>query len=92
MQDALADSIQPCRRLQIRNQQNELVAALAADGVGITNAGLQARDQLLQHRITGGVAECVINDFEMVEIEKQQGDAAATPVGHCFGLQKPIAQ
>ena len=55
-----------------RQQDRELVAAEAGDGVAVADAVLQAPGELDQQQIADVVAERVVDLLEAVEIEQQQ--------------------
>ena len=68
----------------------KLVPALAADGVGVTDTVAQALRDLLQHLITHGVAQGVIDGLEMIQIQVQQRHLVARVLGPCHRQLKAI--
>ena len=54
-------------------QQRELVAAEARDGVGAAHAGAQALGRLHEHAVAGLVAEVVVDALEVVEVDEHHG-------------------
>ena len=56
-------------------RQRELVATEARGGVGAAQACANARRDLDEQRITGGVAERVVDAFEIVDVEEDDRDA-----------------
>ncbi len=57
---------------QPHQQQHELVAALAADGVVLAHPRAQPTRDLLQHAVANRMAEGVVDRLEPVEVEVQQ--------------------
>ena len=53
--------------------QEELVAAQTRDQVAVAGSVAQAVRYLLQHRVTGGMAERVVDRLEVVQVQQQQG-------------------
>ena len=54
-------------------QHRELVAAETRDGVVDTHGGAQARTDLDEHLVPGGMSERVVDLLESVEVEEQHG-------------------
>ena len=77
---------------QPREQYHELVAAQARHRVIDPHARFQARGNHLQDRVTDGVPQGVVDVFEMVEVEEQQGAAPATLVQQAQLLAEPVHQ
>ena len=75
------------RRIELRcnigEQNHELVAALPADGVGLTHRTHPRSGNRFQYEIAGSVTECVIDLLEIIQIEKQ--DRQPRPVPTCEG-------
>jgi hypothetical protein len=66
--------------------QHELVAADAADGVALAQHRAQPLAHALQQLVAGRVAERVVDELEVVEVHEHHGDvraasAASTPPG-----------
>ena len=45
-----------------------------------------------QHRVTGGVAEPVVDRLEAVEVDEQQRDAGAAPARHLQRVLDPVEE
>ena len=60
-----------------RQQDAELVAAEAADGVGVAHRLLEQPGNLAQHAVAGGVATLVVHRLEAVEVEVAEHAAVA---------------
>ena len=79
-------------------EQDELVAAQAGDGVAVAHARLQALGDLLQQPVAQAVAQGVVDDLEAIEVEEQDGQPrrAAVRLGHRDGEavveQQPVGQ
>ena len=58
-------------------QHGELVAAEAGDHVAVADGAAQPLRDLDQQAVAGLVAEAVVDDLEVVEVEEQHGDALA---------------
>ena len=58
-------------------QDGELVAAEAGDGVGRPHGRLEPGGDLLQHEVAGGVTEAVVDRLEVVEVDEDD----ARPTG-----------
>ena len=68
-------------RLDFRQQHDEFVAPLAADGIGAAReARLQARGGRLQQLVADSMAERIVDVFEVVEVEIHQRDSLAMPL------------
>lgn len=63
-------------RRRFFQDQRELVPAQAGNGIFLTQALLETVCSCLQHRIPKGVAICVVNRFEVVEIQHQKSKSA----------------
>ena len=75
-----------------RQQHQELVAADAADHVGLAHECAQALAQRLQQQVAGGVTMGVVDHLEMVEIDEQQGHRVAVAAGLRGGEREQFAQ
>jgi hypothetical protein len=62
--------------LDVLQQQRELVTAEAGRRVTGADARGQALADLDQHLVAGGVAEAVVDDLEVVEVQEDHGHAA----------------
>ncbi len=85
LRDALGGHAGPRRRRSSApaavHQQQELVAALAREDVAAADELGDAARRLAQHLVTGGVAERVVDELEVVEIEVEEGDGLARAAG-----------
>src|SRR5215207_11333095 len=75
--DPLGEHLGPLRLLRSDLNDGELVAAEPGDGVLIGEASCDAGGDGLQERVPHRVAERVIDGFELVEIETQDGERCA---------------
>ena len=84
--------------LQIAEQDEELVAALPGDQVGVTRAQAQPVAELREQQIAGVVSERVVHQLEVVEIEVQHAYAQVVAPGAGDGAlehlleQDPVGQ
>ncbi len=80
------------------DEHDELVAAHPADGVGVSQGGLQAGGDRGEEPVAGLVAQGVVDVFELVEIDVQGGaeGARATVAGQelfdAVHDQRPVGQ
>ena len=63
--------------VEIGEEHQELVAALASEHVGVAEHAAQAGRDRRQELVPGGVAELVVDGLEVVEVDEQQRDRAA---------------
>lgn len=56
--------------------EGELVAAEAGEGVGLAEAGLEAAGDLAEEDVACAVTEAVVDELETVEVDVEEGDAA----------------
>ena len=77
---------------------DELVAAKAAQGVGLAQAVLEPAGDLDQHLVAKQVPERVVDAFEAVQVEEQHGKAQTTAlrqpdrVPYAFGQGQAVGQ
>ena len=64
-----------------RHQDDELVAAVAGHHVGAAHVLLQHAPDALQHRVALQVAEVVVDELELVEVEQRQRKRARNAGG-----------
>ena len=82
----------------VLEQNGELVAAQAGDGVLGAHAASNARGHLGQQGVALLVAQAVVDDFEVVDVQEQHADRAEVAVGvsqslfESVGEQGPIGQ
>ena len=79
--DAPAESLRVYGIGDVRQQDDELVAAEPGDAVAFAQDACQARADLLQQQVTVVMAERVVDLLEAVEVEQQERDPAPGPVG-----------
>lgn len=58
------------------DQDDELIAAEAGDGVLVAQDAAQAAGNITQDGVAGPVAELVVDRFEVVEVDEQDGETA----------------
>ena len=63
--------------MKVRQDDRELVAAVARDRIRLPNAALQALRNLEQQRVGDAVSERVVDGLEAIEIDEQNGHVAA---------------
>ncbi len=91
----LAQLLNPKRSLQ---QQGELIAAQARQGVAVITQLQKALGNQLQQLVTGIVAQAVVDAFEPVQVDKQQRQLAVLTTGtrhrrvQALGQQQAIGQ
>ncbi len=69
-------------------QQRELVAAEARQRVLLARRGLQARGDVLEQQVAGGMAERVVDVLEAVEVEEEERHV---PAGAAARTRSPAA-
>ena len=74
------------------HHDGELVAAQPSDGVGTADHAQQARGRCLEDAVTGGVAERVVDDLEVVQVQEQHRHAAALPPGAHHRTRQALGQ
>jgi hypothetical protein len=74
------------------HQDSELVAPEAGDGVAGTDALAQTVSDLDQQVVTRGVAETVVDLFEAVRVEEQDGDRRAVRCPPGEGMLDPVLE
>ena len=72
---------QPRVAVEVRQQDQELVAALAREQVGRAHDAAQAHRDPPQQLVAGRVAEAVVDGLEVVEVDVQQRDRMAAAPG-----------
>ena len=70
-------------RISVGQQDGELVAAEAGDGVAVAKGRLHALRDRLQQLVADVVPERVVDELEAVEIEEEHGQA-------CFLRAAPV--
>ena len=77
---------------QILDQDGELIAAQAPDGVLAAQAPFEALADLLQELVAGRVAERVVDVLEVVEVDEEQRQQPFVPARALHGLGQPVAE
>ena len=86
------------RRLHLRHQDGELIAAEPRRGIALTQDALDAGGDILQQPVADGVTERVVDQLEVVEVDAQRADETAGAaalhqrVGHALPEQHAIGQ
>ena len=75
--DLFGDQPGVFRLIDFRQQDQELVAAVAADRIRLAHAGRQAARHRAQHLVADGVAERVVDVLEPIAIEEQHREPPA---------------
>jgi len=73
--------------LDLRQKDDEFVAALAADRVGEADAGKQPAGGGLQDLVAGRVPEGVVDGLEMIQVQEEQADLLAMVMAHGGGMR-----
>ena len=73
-------------------QDAELVAAEAGQGVGLAQDALDAGGDLLQQEIAVVVAQGVVDGLEAVQVDHEQGQQAVLALGAVDGLAQAVLQ
>ena len=76
----------PRREPVVLDQDHELVAAQASDGVALSHRVLQPVAHGLEELVADGVAEGVVHILEVVEIDDEHGRYRAAATGACEQL------
>ncbi|MPN02000.1 hypothetical protein SDC9_149213 [bioreactor metagenome] len=76
----------------IQHQHNELITADPGNGIGLTEAELQALGDHPQQIIPHRMSQRIIDNLETIHIQKQQGKAGVHPVGKGAGLLQAVGQ
>ncbi len=78
--DELADLLGELHRvvvIDLGQHDRELLAAVAREDVFAPDASLDHRGEVLEHVVTGEVAEAVVDAFEAIDVEHDQRQVAA---------------
>ena len=67
--------------IEVGEQHQELVAALTRHQVGLPRARAQTVGELGQQQVAGVVAERVVHELEVVEVEEDHRDGGAVALG-----------
>jgi hypothetical protein len=73
-QELLADILGVLVGAKVGKENDELVSAHAADGVGFADAGFEALGDLAEDSVSCRVAERVVHSLEVVEIDHHDGE------------------
>jgi hypothetical protein len=91
LDEAPGDLLAVRRRLDVLEQDGELVATQPGSGVALAQHGADALGRLAQQRVAGRVPERVVDGLEVVEVEEQHAVAAGAP-GARHGVAEPVAE
>ena len=69
--DFLGNSLEIGFRFDLADQSNEFIASYTAQRIGIANGMFNAFGDVLQIFIAGRMAQCVIDAFEVVEVNEK---------------------
>ncbi len=79
-------------RVDVREDQDELVPALARHGIFLAQCRLQALRHLYQQAVADAVAERVVDALEMVEVEEHHRQVLAVALRQAQGKVEVILQ
>jgi hypothetical protein len=85
-------SLSLCEAADLRQHDHELIAAIAASRVTAADAERQARRHLLQDLVPRGMAACVVDALESVEVEQQHAHGFALAFGLQHRLPEPVEE
>jgi hypothetical protein len=77
---------------KVGQEDDELVSAHAADGVGLAHAGFQAFGDLTEDDVSGLVAQRIVYSFEVVEVDHHDGEVVLGASGALDGNFEAVAQ
>ena len=86
------DVVDHAELVHFRQHDDELVAAVAACGVGVTRGGEEPGRHQAQHAVADVVAEAVVDALEIVEVEQDQRYRAVVARGLRQRLAETILQ
>ena len=78
--------------LEVRQQDHELVAALARNEVGVTHALAQPVGELGEQQVARVVPQGVVHELEVVEVEEHDPDAGVVAAGPRDGLVEHLLE
>jgi hypothetical protein len=78
--------------MSLGEQDDEFIAALAADGIGSADARQEPLRNGLQQLVTNGVAEGIVDVFEAVEIREEYGEIFFLAAGQRNGLGDAVVE
>ena len=73
-------------------QDQEFVAALAADRVAAAHAGADALGRLLEQPVPGAMAQGIVHRLEAVQVDMQHRQSLAVATGPADGLAEPVGE
>src|SRR3984957_1460719 len=76
----------------VLDEHREFIAAESGDGVTATHAAEQSLRGLHQQRVTGGLAQVVVDQLEVVDIHGQDCDRTLVTVIELDRVIKPVAE
>ena len=71
---------------QVAQQQQELVAALSRDHVGLPGERHEARGELDEQVVAGDVPQAVVHELEVVQVHEDDADGQVEPAGAGDGV------
>src|SRR3984957_20088269 len=74
----------------LREQDNEFIAALATDRVGIPHTSEQSFRHALKERIAGGMPQRIVDIFEMIHIQKDHRTGSLLAASQGNRLSDPV--
>ena len=92
LQHLLAHSLGVLGPGQVRQDDDELVAAQADHRVRITHAGLEPERGLHQHAVAVGMTIGVVQRLEAVQVHVQQAHGGVVAPGAAQGLLQPVGE
>ena len=78
--------------LDLRKENHEFIAAMAADGVGTAHAGEDAAGNGLQQLVADGMAPGIVDFFKVVEIHKHYRQLFVISSGKRNGLVDAVVE
>jgi len=92
MENACCQALEVSHVGRIATQQNKLVAAQTRDYVIRPRDCSQPCGNLLQQRVAGLMAEGVVDEFKMVQVDEQDGESVARCAGRCYRFVQSFAE
>jgi hypothetical protein len=81
-----------CGLLDVRQQDHELVTALATDRVGGAHTRGQAARNRLQHLVADRMPQRIVDVLETIQVQEEQRHLFAAPLRQPDRLRKPFGQ
>jgi len=77
------------RMADLRKQDYKFISALAADSVGIANAGQQSLGNGLKKLVADGVSQRIVDVLETIQIQKEHGKGSVLAASQGNRLREP---